>query len=444
MKTIYSLVTKPINQNVAIIRISGPDTFSLVKKIIPNLNVKNNNVEFHKINYDNKFIDDALVLTFISPNSFTGENVVEFQTHGSMFVVKNILSILHKLGAVQSTPGEFTKQAYMNGKIDLTQSEAINTLILSENSDDLSKLSLKNLNGEQTNLINRLLEDIGEIVANIQVSIDFPENTDLPKYNLKSIGDEMKLFANELDKIINDSRKLIKYSKGIVISIVGVPNAGKSTLLNSISQEERAIVSNEEGTTRDIVESTMYLDGVKVTFQDTAGIRKTTLNKIEKIGIEKAYDSIELSDIVINIFDGTKSINRQKEIFKSIIKEYSDKIIEVISKSDIKENNSYPINISAKNNDISDLLEEVKKFIRNNIFDNENNNALLITQNQVDNFSSVLLKVKSSISYINQNETSDIVLFELETAMKLLGSMIGEKIDQDYMDNLFAGFCIGK
>ncbi len=444
MRTIYSLVTKPINQNVAIIRISGPETFSIVKKIIPKLNHKKNNIEFHKIFHKKEFVDDVLILTFVSPNSFTGENVVEIQLHGSMFVVKKVLSILNSYGALQAEPGEFMKQSYMNGKIDLTQSEAINTLILSEN-EELSKLSSRNLNGSQTLFINSLLERLGEIVSNIQVSIDYPENTDLPKYNLGRIKKEIKIFIKDFKIIINDSKRLIKYSKGIVISIVGFPNAGKSTLLNAFSKEERAIVSSTEGTTRDVVESIMYIDGVKVTLQDTAGIREKTNNKIEKEGIKRAYNSLEKADLILILLDGTKKISKQRDFFKKIKSDHGKKIIEVISKADLQDKkDDSEVNISAKNNDINDLLNKVKKFIKENIFDSKKNNPLLITQNQIDNFNIVLESLDNAVSMIEKNETTDIVAFELETAMKKLGSIIGEKIDQDYMTNLFASFCIGK
>lgn len=443
MKTIYSLVTKPINQNVAIIRISGPEAFSIVEKIIPKFNKNKNTVEFHKIFNKGRFVDDALVLTFVSPNSFTGEDTVEIQPHGSIFIIETILSMLNSHGAIQSKEGEFMKQAYMNGKIDLTQSEAINTLIVSENRE-LTELSSRNLNGSQTKFINELLNRLGEIVSNIQVSIDYPENTDLPKYDVQEIKKEIEVFAKKFHSIINDSKKLIKYSKGIVVSIVGFPNAGKSTLLNSLAKEDKAIVSNTEGTTRDIVESTMYIDGIKVTFQDTAGIRKNTRDKIEKEGIKRTHDSMKKADVILKVIDGSKSIAEQEKFFKEIDKDFSKKIINVFSKSDIKKHTSKKISISARYNDIDKLVDSLKKFIRENIYDSNNNNALLITQNQVDNFTSILEKLENSLLLISKNETSDIFAFELETAMKELGAIIGEKIDQNYMTNLFASFCIGK
>ncbi len=442
MKTIYSLVTKPINQNVGIIRISGDQSFKVIKELVPDFKPEQNKAEFHKLYNNGEYIDDALILSFIKPNSFTGENVIEIQSHGSMFVIQKITSILNKNGLTQSDPGEFMKQAYMNGKMDLSQTEAINTLILSEN-EILSDKSRLNINGKQTEFVNEALDKLGKIVSNIQVSIDYPENTDLPEYNLVNIGNEIQKFKNEIEKIINDSSKLIKYSKGITIALVGVPNAGKSTLLNSLSNEDRAIVSDIEGTTRDIVESQIYINGLKVTLQDTAGIRNETNDKIEQEGINRSIKSINESDIVIVIIDGIKDLNEQRENFKKLLKGNENKVIEVISKSDIKNNDG--INISALNNDIDQLLDKINLFVMNNIFDNDkNNNSLLITQNQVDIFSQINLSLEIAIAFIKSGETADIVAFELENSMKILGKILGKEINQQYLSNLFASFCIGK
>lgn len=441
-KTIYSLVTKPINQNVGIIRISGPQAFESIKKLVPNFIPEQNKVEFQKLESTNGFIDDALILSFISPNSFTGENVIEIQSHGSMFVIEKIISELNKFGLTQSEPGEFMKQAYMNGKIDLSQSEAINTLILSENKK-LTERSLDNLNGKQSSFINNALNKLGDVVSRIQVSIDYPENTDLPEYNLENIGDSIKKFKKEIESIIIDSQRLVNYSSGIKIALVGIPNAGKSTLLNSLVKEDRAIVSDIEGTTRDVIESITYIDGLKVTLQDTAGIRNETNDIIEKEGIKRSLQTINKANIVLVLIDGTKDLNEQREFFKDIFNKYSDKVIEVITKSDIKKNEG--LNISNEESSLNILLDEIKKFVKENIFDEEvNSNSILITQSQVDNFNSILNSLEISLAFIKANETPDVIAFELEQSMKQLGKIIGKEIDQNYLTDLFANFCIGK
>lgn len=442
MKTIYSLVTKPINQNVGIIRISGPDAFASIKELIPDFVPEQNKVEFHKLRSKDEFIDDALVLSFVKPNSFTGENVIEIQSHGSMYVIEKILSKLNKFGLVQSEPGEFMKQAYMNGKLDLSQTEAINTLILSENKI-LANKSLENLDGKQSMYIKESLDKLGGIVSRIQVSIDYPENTDLPEYNLEKIGESINELLIDVKNIINDSQRLVNYSKGIKIAIVGKPNAGKSSLLNALLKEDRAIVSDIEGTTRDVVDSILYIDGIKVTLQDTAGIRNKTNDVIEQEGIRRSMKTVEEADIVLVLIDGVEDINEQREFFKDILEIYSNKVIEVITKADIKSNEG--LNISSNDESYNLLLDKIKEFVKLNVFDeNKDTNSLLITQSQIDNFTSVKDSLDIALSFIKANETPDVVAFELENSMKLLGKIIGKEIDQDYLTNLFASFCIGK
>ncbi len=441
-KTIYSLVTKPINQNVGIIRISGPRAFEAVEKLAPNFTPSQNKVEFQKLTGKDGYIDDALVLSFVAPNSFTGENIIEIQSHGSMFVIQKIISELSDLDFTQSEPGEFMKQAYMNGKMDLAQIEAINTLILSD-TKELSKVATDNLSGKQTNFVNESLTKLGDIVSRIQVSIDYPENTDLPEYNLEKIGESIEEYKEQIKNIINDSQRLVNYSKGIKIALVGIPNAGKSTLLNNLLKEDRAIVSDIEGTTRDVVESITYINGIKATLQDTAGIRSKTDDTIEQEGIRRSIETIEKADIVLVLLDGTKSLEEQRGYFKEINDKHSNKIIEVITKADVTTHEG--INVSNEHESLTPLLNEIEKFVKENVFDEEiNKNSLLITQSQIDNFNSILNSLDIAIGFIKNNETPDVVAFELENSMKQLGKVIGKEIDQDYITNLFANFCIGK
>lgn len=441
-QTIFSLVTKEINQNVSIIRVSGPDAFKACEVLVPKFTIKQNNVEYQKIYINNEFVDESLILSFIEPNSFTGENVIEIQTHGSMYVVNKLISELNKIGFRQSEPGEFMKQAYMNGKLDLSQTEAINTLILSEN-EKLWEVSKNNLDGKQTSFVEESLKTISEVVSRIQVSIDYPENSDLPEYDLKVIGKDIEVLSKELESIIYSSQRLVNYSKGIKIALVGMPNVGKSTLLNKLLSEDRAIVSDIAGTTRDVVESTTYIDGIKVTLQDTAGIRSETDDIIEKEGIRRSLKTIDEANIVLVLVDGSKDLNTQREEFKNITDKYSNKVIEVITKSDLVKHDGLNISYEDKNLDI--LLDSIKEFVKHNVFDEEKDtNTLLISQSQVDNFNSILESLSIATSLINNGETADVVAFELENSMKKLGKVLGKEIDQDYITNLFANFCIGK
>lgn len=441
METIFSLVTKPINQNVGIIRISGPESFDSIKELVPNFIPEKNKIEYQKAIYEKDFLDDVLVLSFISPHSFTGENVIEIQSHGSIFILNKIINHLKNYGLKQSDPGEFMKQAYMNGKIDLSQAEAINTLILSEDKS-LAIMASKNLNGEQSEFVNSLINILGQITSRIQISIDYPENTDLPEYNLDAIRKDLVVAQKQIIKTIYDSQKLVASSKGLVLSIIGIPNSGKSTLLNALVKEERAIVSNIEGTTRDIVESIIYINGIKFTVQDTAGVRFDSNDEIEIKGIEMTKKAISKANIIIFLQDGTKPLKEQEEIFSEILKGQNDKVIIIESKCDLTINRK---GVEAANNKIDYLIDKINEFVKNNIFDMEyNNSPILITENQINNFQIVLSSVSEAIKLIESGGTPDIIAIELESAMIKMGEIIGKEINEEYIQNLFSNFCVGK
>ncbi|BDV03807.1 MAG: tRNA modification GTPase MnmE [Candidatus Hepatoplasma scabrum] len=446
MQTIYSLVTKPINQNVGIIRISGPATFNIAKNLYKDLEIKANSVTFHKLFFAKEFIDDTLVLLFKKPNSFTGEDVCEIHFHGSMVIANKIIEKLSKMNITQANPGEFMQQAFMNGKINLTQSEAINTLILT-NDYTLANQATKNLNNKQGLFINKIIKKLEDIISRIQVAIDYPENTDLPIYNLKKINQELKLLNKEFLKVINESTKVIKIGKGIKIALIGQPNAGKSTLLNKILNEERAIVSNYKGTTRDVVESSIYLKNHLITFQDTAGLRKFG-NKVEKIGIKKSFNTLKNADIIILLIDGTKSVNKQLNNFKEIISNYSNKIITVLNKKDqLKKNklNDNLLKISAKENNILELEKAIIKYIETKLIAKFTiEEAILITDNQINNFKNINEKLTNIIKMIDENYQEDIISFEIEIILRDLYKILGKELDEDYIYQLFSTFCIGK
>jgi len=359
------------------------------------------------------------------------------QTHGNNILVSKFISILSEKGARQSLPGEFSKQAFENGKIDLSQSVAINTLINSNN-EMLVEQSTKSLSGEQTNFINGFISDLSEIISRMQVAIDYPENTDLPKYSVQGIKQLIIERILDAEKVIEQSNKLIKVSKGVSIAIVGVPNAGKSTLLNAISKEDRAIVSDIAGTTRDVVEQQLYLNGIKVTLQDTAGVRTNTNDEIEAIGIEKTKDYAEKADIILLVVDGNEDVATQEEIFKDIL--MKENVIRVASKSlDI---NGY-LTINAKDGKIENLIEEIESYIKFKLSP-DTEEPLLISKSQSTESEEIISSLNEAKKMLEEGHPEDIVMFELENALVYAGNIIGKTIDQEYMTNLFANFCIGK
>ncbi len=437
METIYSLVTKPINQNVAIIRISGPDAFTIIKDIVPSFEPKQNSVVFKELFFGDEFIDQALLLSFKAPNSFTGEDIIEIQSHGNMYVVQKILEKLNTYNIRQSEPGEFMKQAFMNGKIDLSQSEAINTLILSENKS-LTEKAISNLSGVQAKVIKKAIKDLSVIMAHIQISIDYPENQDTQKYSLTGIKGELEKYSKEIEEVISNSKLLIKIDKGIKIALIGRPNAGKSSLLNAILDEERAIVSDVQGTTRDVVESSILLNDVKVTLQDTAGLR-TTDDSVEQQGIKKTLETLETADIIIAVEEPSEKLNY------SDLEKFDSKIIKVMNKKDLVDlDNDEYITTSALNKDINELIIKISDYIKNNLKNINFKNAILITSNQVNNFEKILSHIKKAISMLKDNFSIDVVALEIETIIKELGAILGIVVDQDYTSNLFASFCLGK
>ncbi|BDV02117.1 MAG: tRNA modification GTPase MnmE [Candidatus Hepatoplasma vulgare] len=446
MDTIFSLVTKPINQNVGIIRISGPETFLLTKKIFPFTKLNHSTLEVHKLFLNDEFIDDVILLIFASPKSFTGEDTIEIQFHGSMYIADKILSFLEKQDVRQAKAGEFMQQAFFNNKIDLIQSEAINELITTEDKLVAKKAS-ENINNKQSNELKDILIHLEDIIALIQVSIDYPENTDLPKYSHEGIGKKVKKLKENIEKILTNSNKLLNASKGVKIAFIGFPNVGKSTLLNSFLKKERAITSNIAGTTRDLIESIFFLDGLKITLIDTAGIRKTN-SILEKKSIEKAILATKEADLIFMLLDSTKDIKKQEEeLFKNI--DTNDlKIVKVLTKIDknqSKRSEKDYLKISALNNEISEIIDYIKLFIKNEVINfEEEEKAILITSFQFANLQEILDSLIKIESFIFEKVEFDLISYEIERAMDIIKKILGIKKDPNYLNDLFSRFCIGK
>ncbi len=445
MDTIFSLVTKNINQNIGIIRVSGLETLIVIKKIfsLGEEEIKPNKIIFKELYWEGKFIDHVILLFFKGPNSFTGEDVVEIQYHGSIFLTKKIEDILLKQNLRRAEKGEFTKRAFLNGKIDLTQSESINSIINAEN-ELIQKSASNNLNGLQNKFIKETIDFFENIISRVQLSIDYPENKDLPEYNFENIINDLKIFQKKLEKIIISSEKLIKTSSGVKIGIIGEPNVGKSSLFNSLLNEDKAIVSDIKGTTRDVIEAQLYISGIKVTFQDTAGIRESD-DFIENEGIKRSFKILENADIVLFMLDATKDIAIQEKKFHNEFKRYNNKLIKVLNKKDlIKGTHLNEIVISAKNNDINSLVIFLEKYINENIINFNEDESILISNSQLERFKEIKIKIIGIIEMVNAGYPEDILYYEFNEIIKQLYIIIGKEIDEDYFTNLFKDFCIGK
>lgn len=432
---------------ISIIRLSGPESLEIASKVFTKDLTK---VETHTIHYgyiknNNEKIDEVLVSVMKAPKTFTKEDIVEINCHGGIATTNKVLEILLNNGARLAEPGEFTKRAFLNGRIDLLEAEATMDLISSK-SDKARKMSLNTLTGETSNLIKDLRSDIVGIISNIEVNIDYPEYEDIEVLTNEKILPEIQKFKEKLEKIIKKSQDSKVIKEGIKVGIIGKPNVGKSSLLNSLLEEEKAIVTNVPGTTRDIVEGTIILDNVILNIIDTAGIRESD-DIVEKIGIEKSLTIINEADLVIFILNNNEKITREE---KGLLEKLKDKKkIIVINKIDLENKldksilDNY-IEISAKENiGIEKIKDEIKRLF--NLGELEASDLTYMSNaRSISLLGKSLNNINDAISEINNNSPIDIVEFHLKDAWNNLGEIIGETYTDELIDELFSRFCLGK
>lgn len=432
---------------ISIIRLSGPESLEIASKVFTKDLTK---VETHTIHYgyiknNDEKIDEVLVSVMKAPKTFTKEDIVEINCHGGIATTNKVLEILLNNGARLAEPGEFTKRAFLNGRIDLLEAEATMDLISSK-SDKARKISLNTLTGETSNLIKDLRSDIVGIISNIEVNIDYPEYEDIEVLTSEKILPEIQKFKEKLEKIIKKSQDSKVIKEGIKVGIIGKPNVGKSSLLNSLLEEEKAIVTNVPGTTRDIVEGTIILDNVILNIIDTAGIRESD-DIVEKIGIEKSLTIINEADLVIFILNNNEKITREE---KGLLEKLKDKKkIIVINKIDLENKldksilDNY-IEISAKENiGIEKIKDEIKRLF--NLGELEASDLTYMSNaRSISLLGKSLNNINDAISEINNNSPIDIVEFHLKDAWNNLGEIIGETYTDELLDELFSRFCLGK
>lgn len=432
---------------ISIIRLSGPESLEIASKVFTKDLTK---VETHTIHYgyiknNNEKIDEVLVSVMKAPKTFTKEDIVEINCHGGISTTNKVLEILLNNGARLAEPGEFTKRAFLNGRIDLLEAEATMDLISSK-SDKARKMSLNTLTGETSNLIKDLRSDIVGIISNIEVNIDYPEYEDIEVLTNEKILPEIQRFKEKLEKIIKKSQDSKVIKEGIKVGIIGKPNVGKSSLLNSLLEEEKAIVTNVPGTTRDIVEGTIILDNVILNIIDTAGIRESD-DIVEKIGIEKSLTIINEADLVIFILNNNEKITAEE---KGLLEKLKDKKkIIVINKIDLENKldksilDNY-IEISAKENiGIEKIKDEIKRLF--NLGELEASDLTYMSNaRSISLLGKSLNNINDAISEINNNSPIDIVEFHLKDAWNNLGEIIGETYTDELLDELFSRFCLGK
>ena len=435
---------------------SGKNCFDVLQKIFKPKNVQNiDDIKGYTIKYGNivdgeNIIDEVLVSYFKAPKSYTTENMCEINSHGGNIVLKKILELCLKNGAELAEPGEFTKRAFLNGRIDLLQAESVIDIINAKSDKEL-KTGVKQLEGFLSNEIAKIKQEILDVMVNIEVAIDYPEY-DVDEVTNKQISDMLDSVEKKLKRLESsfDNGKIIK--EGIKTAIVGKPNAGKSSLLNAILKEDRAIVTEIEGTTRDTIEEFVTINGIPLKLVDTAGIRKAK-DEVEKIGISKSREIAKEADLIIAIFDSSKDLTDEDIEILNLIK--GKKVIILLNKIDlnskIDENDSRLldvsrdiIKVSALNNLGIDKLYEKITDLFNLDQINLDNEVLITNLRQKNLITRAIEHIQVTKNTMSNNMPLDIVAISIKEILEDLGSITGDEVSEDIIDEIFSKFCLGK
>ena len=442
-ETIVALATPPMKSALAIIRVSGGDCFEIVSKCfskdITKINERTILVGYIEDKKKSQKIDQVVLAIYKGPNSFTGENLVEIICHGSMLISQQILDILIENGARMATNGEYSSRAFLHQKMDLVQAESINDII-NATTKEAKNLSMLSLNGETSKLLVPVKTRLADIISLIEVNIDFPEYEDIEQANQQqviTICDEIIALIN---KLIDDGEKAKIVKEGIKVAIVGKPNVGKSSLLNSLLGEEKAIVTDIAGTTRDTVEGDINLNGIVLHLVDTAGIRDSS-DVVESIGVDRAKKAIEQSELVLVVLDGSEKPTKEDQDILDITKD-SNRII-IYNKADkINDKNDDRIYVSALNNNIEPLRKEIYK--------NLGLDEQVFHQPALNNARQIGLLKRAKLSLEKAKEDAsndlpvDLISVNLMDAYNAVLEILGEKNKADLSKEIFSRFCVGK
>lgn len=434
---------------ISIIRVSGDEAIDIVNKIFDKDLTKkeSHTINYGHIVYNGEIIDEVMVSIMKSPKTFTKEDIVEINSHGGVAVTNKVLEILLLEGARLAEPGEFTKRAFLNGRIDLVEAESIMDLIESK-TETSRKLAISGMEGKVSKLVKNIIENLVTVNANIEVNIDYPEYEDIEIVTKEKIEEMSKYINKELTKLLNESEngKLIK--DGIKTLILGRPNVGKSSILNKLIEEDKAIVTSVAGTTRDIVEGQIRVNGILLNIIDTAGVRETE-DIVEKIGVEKSLSLVNDADLIILVFNNNEKLTDEDKKLLEYTKE--KKRIIVINKIDLENNldisnlkNERIVKISAlKDSGIESLKNEI-----NDMFNLEEINlgdfTYLSNSRQISLVKKAVEISKNLEDALNNDVPIDLLEIDIKEICEILGEIIGESYDDKLIDTLFSNFCLGK
>ena len=436
--TIAAISTPLGTGGVGVIRISGEKAFEIIEKIFSNPNFEPRKFNHGWIVDGEVKIDEVIVLPFFAPNSYTGENVIEIQCHGGINVVRNILNLVLKNGARMAEKGEFTKRAFLNKRMDLSQAEAVADIIHSK-TKEFAKVSMKNLSGVLKEKINDIRNEIFEVLSRITAGIDFPEDVKEPDYSY--LTETFTKIISQIDSVLLDADTSNILRQGISVTIAGRPNVGKSSIFNALLSLDRAIVTDIAGTTRDVLKETLDL-GIPVTLIDTAGIREDEdVSKVEKIGIEYSKQSLEDADLVIFVYDAQAGMTKEDEEILELAED--KKHIVIANKCDLVSERQEGLHyISAKT---GEGINELKELITKQVCDIEPDNLEFVTNSRQQ---VCLARAKTALEQAllgaQLKELQDLISIDVKSAILALDEITGELITDDILNNIFDNFCIGK
>jgi len=435
--TIAAISTPIATGGVGVIRISGDKSFEIVTKICSKKEFSPNIITHCWILDGDKKVDEVLILPFKNPKSYTGEDVIEIHCHGGVNIVKKILELVLANGARHAERGEFTKRAFLNKKMDLSQAEAVADLIHSK-TKEFVMTSAKNLSGVLGQKISEIRKDIFEVLSRIVAGIDFPEDVKEPEYDY--LISEFEKSIKEIDKILSTANTSNVLRQGVSVAIVGKPNVGKSSLFNTLLNLDRAIVTDIAGTTRDILKETLDF-GIPVTLIDTAGIRDDDeISKVEEIGIEYSKQSLDEADLVLFLYDASTGITKDDEVIWDLVK--NKKNIKIANKSDLTDIDTDDLKISTKTaKGIDELKTKIKEIVCDINPETLEFSTNLRQQNCLEQSKSALL---IALDGAKRGELQDMISIDVKSALLALDEITGEVITDDILNNIFDNFCIGK
>lgn len=433
---------------ISIVRVTGPETISIVDSIFDHdlKNASSHTIHYGHIKYQNEIIDEVLVMLMCGPKTYTTEDTIEINCHGGVNTTKKIMEILLANGCRLAEPGEFTKRAYLNGRINLLEAESVNDLIIAK-TDAARTLAINNVDGKLTKQISTLREKIAKILANIEVNIDYPEYTDELEVTKDLMHGYLDEINNELEKLVSGAKSGRLIKNGVNVAIIGKPNVGKSSILNALLDEEKAIVTNIPGTTRDIVEGTITLNGVAINLIDTAGIRETE-DIVEKIGVDKSKKTADAADIILFVLNNNEAISEEEKVM--LEKYNNDKLIVFVNKMDLESKLIIPENIkdivygnTIDINGLEELKERItEKLNLSNIVNKDM--SYLCNLREIDLVNKAYEALKNAQYNLDAGFSVDMIEIDLKSAWDYLGEIMGDSYEGELVDKIFSNFCLGK